>query len=136
MSEPGGSGIMKINPDLVSPCGLYCGVCAIFTKAGFPAKASCPTAKIFQQKTFNAAAACRIGVLCIAGSAKSGNAHRRKVSPDAINAMSFPAGTLKIFRWRSAKRSYCGLFHTGGKSVLKDGLIMKRPAMYVLNAAT
>ena len=21
---------MKINPDLVSPCGLYCGVCAIY----------------------------------------------------------------------------------------------------------
>ena len=21
---------MKINPDLISPCGLYCGVCAIY----------------------------------------------------------------------------------------------------------
>jgi len=21
---------MKINPDVVSPCGLYCGVCAIY----------------------------------------------------------------------------------------------------------
>jgi hypothetical protein len=23
-------GIMKINPDFISPCGLYCGVCAIY----------------------------------------------------------------------------------------------------------
>lgn len=21
---------MKINPDLIAPCGLYCGVCAIY----------------------------------------------------------------------------------------------------------
>ena len=21
---------MKMNPDLIAPCGLYCGVCAIF----------------------------------------------------------------------------------------------------------
>lgn len=59
---------MKANPDLVAPCGLYCGVCAIYIahrdnnkkfkerlvnlyKAEFPAKGFFPNAKIYQQKT-------------------------------------------------------------------------------------
>ena len=28
--ESQGNRIMKINPDFASPCGLYCGVCAIY----------------------------------------------------------------------------------------------------------
>jgi len=28
--ELGRAIIMKINPDFISPCGLYCGVCAIY----------------------------------------------------------------------------------------------------------
>jgi predicted RNA-binding Zn-ribbon protein involved in translation (DUF1610 family) len=35
--------------------------------------------------------------LCIASSVKSGPAQKRKVTPDVINAMTFPVSILKMF---------------------------------------
>jgi hypothetical protein len=30
MIKTGELGIMTVNPDFIAPCGLYCGVCAIY----------------------------------------------------------------------------------------------------------
>jgi hypothetical protein len=91
--------------------------------------------KPFQQKILNAAAAYPMNSLCTAGSARSGPVHERKVIPDAIYVTNFLVGILKIFPWLSAKRLFCGLFRIGERWGLKNGLKMKRPAIFVLNAA-
>ena len=49
--------------------------------------------------------------------------------------MNFLASTLKIFQWLLAKRLFCGLFRIGERLVLKNGFKMKKPAIFVLNAA-
>jgi hypothetical protein len=73
--------------------------------------------------------------LCIASNVRSGPAHERKVTPDVINAMSFLVSILIIFPWLLAKRLFCGLFRIGERLVLKNGFKMKKPAIFVLNAA-
>jgi hypothetical protein len=73
--------------------------------------------------------------LCTADSVRSGNAQERKVSPDVINALDFLASILKIFPWLLAKRLFCGLFRIGERLVLRNGFKMKKPAIFVLNAA-
>jgi len=73
--------------------------------------------------------------LCIADNARSGPAPKKRVTLDVINAMNFPASTLTIFQWLLAKRSCYGLFRIGESLVLKNGLKMKKPAMFVLNVA-
>jgi hypothetical protein len=73
--------------------------------------------------------------LCIAGSVRSGPAQGGKVTPDVISAMNFLVPILKIFPWLSAKGLFCGLFRIGERWVLKNGFKMKKPAMFVLNAA-
>jgi hypothetical protein len=77
--------------------------------------------------------ACLMNSLCIADSVRSGPAQERKVTPDVTNATSFLVGILKFSPWRSAKRSFCGLFRTGERSALKSGFKMKKPATFVLN---
>jgi hypothetical protein len=52
--------------------------------------------KIFQQKIYDARGANLMISLCIASSVKSGPAQKRKVTPDVINAMTFPVSILKI----------------------------------------
>lgn len=66
---------MEINPAFASPCGLYCGVCAIYIahrdnnqkfkkrlatlyRGGLPARARFPTAKAFQRRASAVAGAC------------------------------------------------------------------------------
>ena len=73
--------------------------------------------------------------LCIADSVKSGPAQEREVTPDVINAMNFLVSILKIFPWLLAKRLFYGLFRIGERLVLKNGFKMKKPAIFVLNAA-
>jgi hypothetical protein len=73
--------------------------------------------------------------LCIADNVRSGSAQERKVTPDVINAMNSLANTLTIFQWLLAKRLFYGLFRIGESLVLKNGLEMKKPAIFVLNAA-
>jgi len=105
---------MMINPDLISPCGLYCGVCAIYIayrdnndkfkerlvnlyREKFPVKVLFLIVKTFRQKILNAVAAYLMNSLCIAGSVRSGPAQKRKVTPDVTNAMNFLVGIFKIF---------------------------------------
>jgi len=144
--------MMKINPDFIAPCGLYCGVCAIYIahrdnnqkfkqslvrlyKGGVTGKGTLPNSENLSTKDINAMAAYLMICLCIASSVRLEPAQERKVTPDVINATNFPVSILKIFPWLSAKRLFYGLFRIGERSVLKNGLKMKKPAIFALNTA-
>jgi hypothetical protein len=108
---------MKINPDFVSPCGLYCGVCAIHIahrdnnqkfkerlvnlyKGGVAGKGTLPNSENLTTDDIRCRAAYRMTAFCTAISVRSGTAHARKGSPDVINAINFPVRSLKTFPWR------------------------------------
>jgi hypothetical protein len=74
--------------------------------------------------------------LCTADSVRSGPVQERKVTLDVINVMNFLVAILKNFPCLLAKRLFYGLFRIGEKWVPKNGFKMKRPAMFVQNAAT
>ena len=76
-----------------------------------------------------------MSLFCIAGNARSGTAPKKRVTRDVTSAMNFPAGILKTFRWLLEKRLFYGPFRIGERSALKSGLKMKKPAIFVLNAA-
>jgi len=80
-------------------------------------------------------AAYLMNLLCIAGSVRSGSAQERKVTQDVINAMSFLVSIFIIFPWLLARKLFYGLFRIGERLVLKSGFKMKKPAIFVLNAA-
>ena len=105
--------MVAINPDLVSPCGLYCGVCAIYIahrdnnqkfkerlvslyKGEVPGKGVLPNCENLSVEDMK----CR--------GCKSDEpfmhcrqcepAQQRKVTPDVTSAMNFPVSILKTFR--------------------------------------
>jgi len=80
-------------------------------------------------------AASLMSFLCIADSARSGPAPRKRATLDVISAMNFLVSILTIFQWLLAKRLFYGLFHIGERSVLRNGFKMKKSAIFVLNAA-
>jgi hypothetical protein len=91
--------------------------------------------KTFPSKILNAAAAYLMNSLCTADSVRSGPAQGRKVIRDAINVTNFLVSILKIFQWLLARRLFYGLFRIGERWVLKNGSKMKKPAIFVLDAA-
>jgi len=106
----------KINPDFISPCGLYCGVCAIYIahrdknqkfkevllslyKGGVPGKGILPNSEKLSIEDIKCRGCLSDEQLCTADNVRSENARKRKVTPDVINAMNFLVSILNIFRW-------------------------------------
>jgi len=137
---------MKINPDFISPCGLYCGVCAIYMahrdnnqkfKEGLAGvyrgevsgKGALPNSENISAEDIR----CR-GCLSDDLFMHCNQCEIRDCT-NKINAMNFPVSILKIFPWLLGKRSFYGLSPIDGKWVLKNGFKMKKPVIFVLNAA-
>ena len=72
---------------------------------------------------------------CIAVNVRSETASKKKVTLDVTSATNFLVSILIIFLWLLAKRLFCGLFRIGESLVLKNGFKMKKPAIFVQNAA-
>ena len=105
---------MATNPDFISPCGLYCGVCAIYIahrdnnvklkerlvnlyKGGTTGKGMLPNSENLSIEDIRCRG-CLSGMnsLCIVASVRSGTAQKRKDTQAVINAMNFPVSTLTI----------------------------------------
>ena len=144
---------MMINPDLVSPCGLYCGVCAIYIahrdnnvklkeglvrlyKGGTPGKGTLPNSESLSVEDIRCRGCLSDERFMHCQQCEDQGLHNNgKATPDVINAMSFLASISIIFPWLSAKRLFCGPFRTGERLALKNGFKMKKPAIFALNAA-
>ena len=143
---------MTTNPGFISPCGLYCGVCAIHIaardnniklkerlvnlyKGGTPGKGTLPNSENFRQKIFIVVGACPVIFSCIASNVRSGHAPKEKATQVVTSAMIFLVSTLIIFRWPLARKSSCDLSRIDENSERKNGLETKRFAIYVQNAA-
>ena len=63
-------------------------------------------------------------------------APEKKGIPDAMNAMSSPARTFKIFRCPSGKKSFCEPFRIGGNTEPNNGWKTKKRDTCARNAAT
>jgi hypothetical protein len=66
---------------------------------------------------------------------RSGTAQKRKDTQGVIKAMNFPVSTLTISPWLLARRLFSGLSPIDERSELKNGFLMKKPAIFVPHAA-
>lgn len=66
---------------------------------------------------------------------QSGHAPKKRVRQVVTSAMIFLASTSIISLWPLVRKSFCGLSRIDENSELKNGFEMKRPAIYVQNAA-
>lgn len=85
---------------LAAPCGLYCGVCAIYIahkEGNRSSKKGCLRYMGLGWKRFTAKDASQTIYLNIAAYARSGPVSRGRVSKDAISATIFPASVSRIF---------------------------------------
>ena len=106
---------MAVNPDFLAPCGLYCGVCAIYIadrdnnqkfkerlvdlyKGRVSGKGTLPSSENLTVKKYDAVAACLMTLLSIARSVRLGLAHKKKVTEGVTHATTSPASTLTISR--------------------------------------
>ncbi len=130
---------MEIKKELLAPCGLYCGVCAIMmahrdnnqklkeklaplygvTPEGIRCQ-GCLSSDVFAYCTKCPIKACT----------------REKDMRGVTSAMSFLAHTWRTFPWLSARRLFCGLFRIGESLEPKNGFKMKRPDIFARNAGT
>jgi hypothetical protein len=124
---------MEINPDFASPCGLYCGVCAIYIahrdnneklkqglvnlyKGKVPGKGALPNCEDLSTED----------IKC--GGCLSDEPFMHCLQCE-IRICTKEKG------YTGCHELLCGPFHIGERSVLKNGCKMKKPAMSVPNAA-
>jgi hypothetical protein len=108
---------MKINPDFVSPCGLYCGVCAIHIahrdnnqkfkerlvnlyKGGVAGKGTLPNSENLTTDDIRCRGCLSDDRFLHCNQCEIRDCTRAKGSPDVINAINFPVRSLKTFPWR------------------------------------
>jgi hypothetical protein len=112
---------MKINPDFISPCGLYCGVCAIYMahrdnnekfkerlvglyKGGVPGMGTLPNSENLSTETIRCHGCLSDDLFMHCKQCEIRACTQKKDIPDVINAMTFPVSILKIFPWLWGKR--------------------------------
>ena len=142
---------MTINPDFVSPCGLYCGVCAIYIahrdnniklkerlvnlyKGGTPGKGTLPDSEALSIEDIRCRGCLSDEQFMHCRQCEIRNCTKEKVTPDVINAMNFLVTTLTISLWPLARRLSSGLSRIDESSALKNGFETKRPVIYVPSA--
>jgi len=142
---------MTTNPDFIPPCGLYCGVCAIYIAAldnntklkkrlvnlyevGTPAKGTLPNSESLAVEDIHCRGACQMIFLCIANNVRSGPAPKKEVTQVVTSAMIFHASTLIIFQWPWARRSFCAPSRIDENLEQKNGFETKRLGIYAQSA--
>jgi hypothetical protein len=89
---------MAINPDFVSPCGLYCGVCAIYmAHRDNNLKFKERLVKLYQGEVSGKGTLPNSENLSIEDIKCRGCLSDERFMPAAISARNFPANTLTIF---------------------------------------
>ena len=148
-----GIGIMNINPDFVAPCGLYCGVCAIyiahrdenrkfkerlaaFYKGEVTGKGDLPNNENLSTEDIRCKGCLSDELFMHCRQCEIRACTKEKGYTGCHQCDEFPCRHIEDFPWLLARRLCCGRFRIGGSLVLKNGLKMKKPVIFVRNAAT
>jgi hypothetical protein len=142
---------MAINPNLISPCGLYCGVCAIYIasrdnnnklkerlvnlyKGGTPGKGTLPNSDKLSAENIHCGGCLSDDLFMHCQRCEIRSCTKEKGYTGVTSAMISLAIILIIFPWPLAKKSFYGLSRIDENSELKNGFETKRLAIYVQSA--
>ena len=143
---------MKINPDFISPCGLYCGVCAIYIahrdnnhkfkerlvnlyKGEVAGKGTLPNSETLSVEDIRCRGCLSDEQFLHCRQCEIRDCTRKKGYTGCHQCDEFPCQHIENFPMTVGKRLFCGLSHIGERLVPKSGFKMKKPAIFVLNAA-
>ena len=142
---------MKVNPALVAPCGLYCGVCAIYMadrdnnlkfkerlvdvyKGNILGKGKLKGSENLSVEDIKCKGCLSDDVFMYCERCEIKNCTREKGYTGCHQCDEFPCQYIENFPMTVGKKSFCEPFHTGEKSALKNTLKTKQLAIFALTA--
>ena len=143
---------MMINPDLISPCGLYCGVCAIYIahrdnnhkfkerlvnvyRGKVNSKGNLTDSENLSIEDIQCRGCLSDELFMHCRQCEIRDCSKENGYTGCYECDEFPCQHIENFPMTVGKRLFYGLFRIGERSVLKSGFKMKKPAIFALNAA-
>ena len=143
---------MATNPDFISPCGLYCGVCAIYIahrdnniklkerlvnlyKGGATGKGTLPNSGALSVEDIRCRGCLSDQQSMHCRQCEIRNCTKEKGYTGCHQCNEFPCRHIDNFPMTVGKKVILRASRIGERWVLKSGLKMKKPAIFVPNAA-